>query len=548
MGDRITTSGAGLWPREEARQTDSEAERKVYRALASGLPEGWWAWHSLRLRSPSSGEHTEADFVLADPEMPGVIVLEVKGGQISQRDGRWYQYEHQLDRAPLEQAHGYRKVLLDCLKRQAERLPYIAVAACFPDCEFQCGPDQGDLRGLLLGGHDLPHLAQILPNLMARAVPEPWPADGRWLNALHSLWGETWVPEMSLGRRVELDQQRRLKLDAEQTQRLAEIEENRRLLILGGAGTGKTLLAREAALRAAQADKRVLMLCYTDALGCELASCIQHPNIDVAPIQRFAKRCLEDAGVACPVRPDAAFWLEVSFRAATDAPPTEPWGAIVVDEGQDFTEGDWLLVEECLRDDGALWVFADEHQAFWADRNLPESLQSTTFKVRLSKPYRCPPAIQHLADCYAGKCEPDRATLRQGAHDGQIKVISSSESKLAKQVGKEVNRLVSDGVRPGDIAVLSLRGRDAKDSIVHQETLGVHKVVSATDPEAAANVVCDTFLRFKGLERPLVLVTDLRLVTSDYEKRMHIAVSRATSALRVIGKMEDLIEGQLLSQ
>lgn len=90
--------------------------------------------------------------------------------------------------------------------------------------------------------------------------------------------------------------------------------------------------------------------------------------------------------------------------------------------------------------------------------------------------------------------------------------------------------------------MLSLRGRDAKESIVHQNRLGAQDVASATDPNAFSHVVCDTFLRFKGLERPAVIVTDLRLVKGEYHRRMHIAVSRATTVLRVVAA-EDQMKG-----
>jgi len=36
-----------LWPKETLRHTASVAEKKVYEALKSGLPEGWHAWHWL---------------------------------------------------------------------------------------------------------------------------------------------------------------------------------------------------------------------------------------------------------------------------------------------------------------------------------------------------------------------------------------------------------------------------------------------------------------------------------------------------------------------
>jgi len=81
-------TSSGLWPREAPRQTTSEAEKRVYSALKTSLPKGWYAWHSLKLRTKAKGEFSEADFVIADPDRPSVLILEVKGGQIEQRDGR----------------------------------------------------------------------------------------------------------------------------------------------------------------------------------------------------------------------------------------------------------------------------------------------------------------------------------------------------------------------------------------------------------------------------------------------------------------------------
>ena len=396
--------GPGLWPQEEPRHTESQAERRVYRALAAGLPSGWWAWHSMRLRSPVTGEHAEADFVLADPARPGLIILEVKGGQINQRNGLWFSYEEPLKRSPMDQALAFRRILVDCLRQKVVSFPFIAGAVCFPDCEFSVGPSQSDLADLVLGEQDLPYLAEKLPVLMEQAVPEPWAVERQWLRELHALWGQSWVPEMSLGDRVELDSRHRLRLDEEQARQLDAIQDNPRLLITGGAGTGKTMLAREGALRAAEAGSRVLLLCYTDALAYGLAAELDHSNITVAPVQRFALGLLQDCGNKFPANPGPDFWAEVSLRAASDAPPAEPWDTVVIDEGQDFSEGDWLLVEECLAQSGSLWVFTDNDQAFWVDRAVPASLMGSALRYRLNRPYRCPPAIQHVADCYAGRC------------------------------------------------------------------------------------------------------------------------------------------------
>lgn len=86
----------------------------------------------------------------------------------------------------------------------------------------------------------------------------------------------------------------------------------------------------------------------------------------------------------------------------------------------------------------------------------------------------------------------------------------------------------------------SLCGQTAEDGIACRQSIGAIPVVRAHDPEMGTQIVADTFLRFKGLERPAVIVTDLRLVTDRADVRMHIALTRALDAVRVVAAREDL--------
>ena len=540
----------GLWPREVPRYTESEAEKNVYNALTSSLPKGWYAWHSLRLRTREKGEFSEADFIIADPGRPGILILEVKGGQIEQRDGQWYQNSHPLKSSPLDQTFSFRKKLIRRFEEESAKAPTIGVAVCYPDTFFAQQPTQDNLKGLIIGGQDLPHLNNILPDVMAHAVPEPWPVKGPWIRLLHALWGETWIPDICLGGRVEMDEESRLHLDQEQISILENLEENNRLLIKGSAGTGKTLLAREAALREARQGKRVLFLCYTDALAVFLSTCLDEPGLTVAAVRNFASDLLGGNAPVKPVGQTSEYWENVSLRAAVDGLPPldERWDTVIVDEGQDFSSDDWELVKECVHPEGKIWVFADQAQAFWSNRGVHDELVKGFMKYSLKKPYRCHPAIQHLDECYTGQSEPDLNILRDGLKEEMIRIVACSEARLLKQIGKEINRLLSGGLKPNDIAVVSLRGRGSKEGITHKKDIGGHPVVLATDPEAGENIVCDTFLRFKGLERPAVVVTDVRLVSNLYEKRMHIAVSRALSLLRIVGVETEIKKDSILAK
>src|SRR5512137_609691 len=117
--------------------------------MRRGLPPGWYGWHSLRIRD-AAGLAGEGDFVLACPDR-GLLVLEVKGGRVEQRDGRWFQNGTSMDESPLEQGTGYAKKLVRRLQDQDCAPPAWGVGVCFPDTYVESQPSQDNLAGVVLG-------------------------------------------------------------------------------------------------------------------------------------------------------------------------------------------------------------------------------------------------------------------------------------------------------------------------------------------------------------------------------------------------------------
>jgi hypothetical protein len=120
----------GIHPHEMPRNTGSHGEIEVYNSLKSGLPGSWHAWHSLRVMD--GGSFGEGDSVIAAPGR-GLLVLEVKGGIVEQRDGRWFQNGVAMKRAPRSQAYEFVGKLVRRLERAGCSPPAYCVGTCFPD-------------------------------------------------------------------------------------------------------------------------------------------------------------------------------------------------------------------------------------------------------------------------------------------------------------------------------------------------------------------------------------------------------------------------------
>jgi hypothetical protein len=541
----------GLYPRHVPRPTKSRAEQSLYRALATQLPRGWTAWHSLRLRT-ERGWEGEGDFVFAIPDR-GIVVLEVKGGAIEERGGHWYQNGRLLDHAPRDQAHRFRRILEHALHHAlGTSIPYIAVATAFPDTPFEQEPTQGDLHDALIGQQHLFALESKLRKMADRLLePAIVPRSTAFVGALHRLWGDTWKPRLSLGQRVELREHELVMLDQAQLELLDALADNRRLLVLGGPGTGKTLLAREAIQRLEQQGARVLYVCWTRGLAAALRAA---GLADSWAVRDFAADILRRSKGEPPgqerVPRTSDMWEMIAERATLDALPVLglAYDAVVVDEAQDFAESDWELVRR-LATGGTIWAFGDDGQRFWAERKWPADLFEARF--RLMRAYRCPEALAHFADLYRPPSPGEGSNVTLHAAEpaqvladalatGELRILSvSSEASVVSKVSMEIDRALADRAHAGDLAVLSVGGQ--KSSLIATTSrIGGRDVVRVDDEGASQKLVADTFLRFKGLERPWIIVTELGRGERSYELRMHIALSRATVGCTIVATRDEI--------
>ena len=132
---------------------------------------------------------------------------------------------------------------------------------------------------------------------------------------------------------------RLLLLTEKQMQVLDGLRRNRRAVIYGGAGTGKTVLAAERTRRLTGEGFRVLLSCFNRPLADHLRA--GFGGVDGVTVHGFHSLCrwqIGHAGMAFPDEPDSDWWEHEAPERLVEAAYNTGFevDALVVDEGQDF--------------------------------------------------------------------------------------------------------------------------------------------------------------------------------------------------------------------
>ncbi len=244
----------------------SRGEIRTFMAL-SALPTDWLCFHSVRWFG--AARQGEGDFIVVAPA-GGLVFVEVKSRCTVDATGQWTRHKSNVVvKDPWEQAGTTGREVSARLRRAGvARRPYAAVA-CFPmgDPMFEGGlaaQQQRSLSATVLDDSAL---------LEATLIDCLWEAGRRDTAALAAfkadelaiirqtllVTGQVAIPTPLVMAHAEED---RVSLTQEQVETYVELMSITRLLTIGGAGSGKTLLA---AARAAQLARQGVPLLFVAA-------------------------------------------------------------------------------------------------------------------------------------------------------------------------------------------------------------------------------------------------------------------------------------------
>lgn len=550
---------AVLWPRKLPRSVLNDprrrAEVRVFDCLADVLDDSFHVFYSspwLGTDSLGNERDGECDFLIAHPTH-GILAIEVKGGKeisFDPRDGQWRSTDHggfvHKIKDPVAQARSAKHEILKRLNespRWPKRFIHSAHGVIFPGT----GSPPGNL------GADRPasifccsrrlqdgFRGWLEDRLKAGQRPDNCEALGYdGIAALERLLAHPFTLSFRIGAALaEADTEFRV-LEPSQYHILDVIADIPRALIRGGAGTGKTVVAIEEALRSAAAGRKTLLTCHSRPLATNLERKLKGvENLTVAGFHALCGRISRQAGVPPPSDISERELYETALPhalyRATEVQPSLRWDTIVVDEGQDFSADWWIAIDACLTHGGHLRVFMDSNQRVYESAGVSVHDLSVV-PVRLSRNLRNTKNIHSAASVhYSG---PEIVADGPDGLDVSWITAENTDQKI-EAAYRELRRLVfNEEVAPGDIAVL-VNGPAARTSFVERSS-GTSIPLTDAETMALEDVVVDTVRRFKGLERPAVIL----IASGDEMGRRelaYVAFSRARAYLCIVSSRSEV--------
>lgn len=539
---------AQIYPQKEDLENVPYSEIRVYEYLSS-LGNGFFIFHSVQwVKRGSKRKSTwkENDFLILNKNL-GALVLEVKGGEIECHGGVFHQINTETQEVsvlnpdkkndPLSQAidgvYHYRKLIDNISPDLSDRFP-IEAAAWFSSAEISEKITSFPLKyrevaGAVLGDEDFKKGKQAIYDVFEfyKNREKTNVTDEEFQKILDLIATDFELITAPAARKGELDHAF-LRLTNEQTGLLDYISEQKNATIQGVAGTGKTLIAKEAARRFGLDGRRVLFLCFNKFLYIDLLHRYPYDNVTYYNINTLISKYSPGADTSTTDRRVSELqkidWDELAFDD------------IIIDEAQDFDNREILYFKDLaeLRE-GHFFVFYDKNQLS-TTREVPEWILNAECRLLLTKNCRNTREIALTAYNVIDVELNQKVMMVRGEQTS----ISFVKGESLPMLARLLNKLTGDkyGYEYSDIVILSLKKES--DSIMSN----VYKLsgIPILREKSNSAVLFTTAKKFKGLESRVIIITDIdESCFNDEAKKQvfYIACSRATQKLLLFVNADD---------
>lgn len=483
---------------EIEQRTKSDAERRIAHVLSRvDLGSDAVAFHSVSLRSHKYKQQAEADFVILVGEV--LVVVEVKGGGVRRHDGTWYSIDrygnwHELTTSPMEQARSAAYALRGILSEDGVGWYAHEAVVITPDIDRPPNSTEWEATHWLAKDDTSVDalsaaLRQVLEGRRTPPRNQPLARHGTLRDRLFNEF--TRMPAIDAQRGAIIDEQNRATDD--QARVLSRLARNDRMLVTGGAGTGKSLVLIESAKQEADQTQSVLVTYRSTSLTQLFDTHLAGRTIDVRPFGAIDR--------------------------------TKTYDVLFVDEAQDLmTAEDMDVIDEIVaggRSRGRWRMFLDPNNQAHVEGDFDRDVmalvsdEATIFELDLN--VRNTRAIVHVVQEYLA-ADVGKPGIVHGEKIRWVRAEKPADEAAALAQARE---LASEGIPKGNIWVI--------DSS------------SAASPRQDSKGYVVTSPRYvKGLENEHVIVFGVPDPDDDSAvANFYVAVTRARVSLTIVVGPED---------
>ncbi len=547
---------AKMYPKTFPEDSLSSGERKVFEYLKEYAPADWFVLHSFRLPKHKTVVFGEADFVIIAPQL-GVFILEIKSGGIGFDGSEWIFINRNHEktykkRGPFQQGHDamfeIERIIVEKLGNSYSRTNILyGYGVIFTDEDsFPISAITEDESWRLCQKNDNINYVDFIKRLYKKFIEELQQLGKQIPTKITSTMAETIaktlrpfvdcvVPLKSFVQKTEEDI---VSLTEEQYACLDDIELNDQMVITGGAGTGKTLIAVEEARRCAKNEK-VALFCYNKNLAEFLKRNLYNIDVSIYSLHSYLSKIC--GTVLDEFEKTGTFYEKLLPQYACEMiDGTEPcFDRIIVDEFQDLCTEEYLMFfDKILKNglvDGKFTFYGDfARQAIYNENASLSILKKFAFFARKHLLINCRNTL------YIG----NELVNISGYEDKQYRLkitgepvdffVWDTEEEQMNRMFACIKELKNKGFQASSIMILSPKKREK--SIVGQSDPEEFLIGNYGADSSPYLAIFSTIHSFKGLESEIVILVDIE----DYcdQQLMYIALSRARSKLIVLESKE----------
>jgi len=557
---------AKLLPPYIDKSCKSTGEKMIFDIFKNNsFTKDWIVLHSLNLSQHTVRLYGEIDFLILIPG-GGIFVMEVKGGDVKCINGVWYftdkfKNTYTSNVGPFNQSRDAMFSLRNAIEKEfgrGHKLTKIlsGFICAFPHISFDKHSVEYEPWQILDKDSIQSGTESFFKNLVQQFIQkhrgQKWFSekdslpDAHDLNTLCDFLRGDFERIRTLKERLTEFDKQVTTYTGEQFRILDSIQLNERSVTQGSAGTGKTMIAIESAVRVAAEGKTVFLTCYNRLIGEWMQKQVEEwkDKITVSSLHSYLFE--QSKGFNYDKTQDSkqdfySKYLPNLLKDIFQKGISKKFDKLIIDEGQDLIRDEYLNLFDSMVTGGLAngnWeIYGDfERQAIFAQLSREEML------LLISKNSQ-PPKFLLKINCRNTRQIGEETSIISGfekppfllEHLEGIPVeyiFYKDEADQKKLLGEQLKKLSESGLPFNELIIVSPRKFENSCSNSFSG-FTIREIKNTYEIAAPQNFFgFATVQSYKGMESNYVVITDIEDLTSEVAKSLlYVGMSRAKYGL-----------------